>query len=212
MSVSAQLKTSHRSLDVVEVLSSPVEVLLGVSSTASKALAQIDVSTVFDLACSQVFSTAVAVVSAAEGKSDAARFGRLPSDVFDKPAPVIPDLVEADLEGLKALEPGVPTALKSAFGVATVRDLALWPPYVAACGLLNEVVGGVRAGDEADELIPRFGEYPTERSYFTSIVRQPGRGVPGPPLTSVSLSTPAVSTTPSTGALVTFSQSWYAPA
>lgn len=56
----------------------------------------------------------------------------------------------------------------------TVRDLALYPPYLAASRLLNETFFPENTPgydpDRPDDLLPKTGEYPTERVQFTTLL------------------------------------------
>lgn len=212
MAIMDLLKSSHRGLDQVQALIAPVDALLGVSEPAAQALERLAIRSVFDLACSSVFATARAVLDSLEGDSIPARVGRLPGDVFDVVTPVVPQLETAGLGTLRAIDAPTAIALEAALGVDTVRDLALWPPYVAARVILDAVTGREADQEPADELVPRLGEFPTERSYYTCLVRRPSPGAAaGSPLTSIALDhVGAGATAPTLGALVTFCQSWFA--
>ena len=80
--------TEFQSVPLAEVLSKPVTALLGVTTDAAAALADIGVETVFDLALSRVFAAAVELVRAATDPGSAfSRFGAPPSDLLADDAP-----------------------------------------------------------------------------------------------------------------------------
>jgi len=163
-------------LPLAEVLNLPPDRLLGVSPQALAALATLGVRNVFDLAMSSVFNTAAQIEDAADNPSNAMnRFGRPISDLL-KPGiagtVAIPDLRNASLAILADVADAA--EIQAALGVITVRDLSVYPPFRAAREILNRVffpeqLEGFDAESPAD-LIPKSGEFPTERVQYTSLV------------------------------------------
>lgn len=163
-------------LPLAEVLNLPPDRLLGVSPQALAALATLGVRNVFDLAMSSVFNTAAQIEDAADNPSNAMnRFGRPISDLL-KPGiagtVAIPDLRNASLDILADVADAA--EIQAALGVITVRDLSVYPPFRAAREILNRVffpeqLEAFDAESPAD-LIPKSGEFPTERVQYTSLV------------------------------------------
>jgi hypothetical protein len=214
------LRSDYAGLDLHDALRSPAEVLLGVSAAAATALQDVGVATVFDLGTSWVFANARSVVEAASPDTASGRFGIVPSTLLKAGSPSTPieelgDLPVARLRGITDAQAG---ALASALDVITIRELALWPPHVAA----HAIVGAMAGTDidpetaQAEGLRPRLGEFPTERVYYDHLVMLElnGSGTANPLTAPISLSPAVTGTTGfqrvAVGALVTLSQSWYA--
>ena len=107
--------------------------------------------------------------------------------------------------------------------MATVRDLALWPPHAAARSILDLAYFPEREPgfdpDAPADLLPKSGVYPTERVFFRKLlldaVAEPGQAAQaiekaGPIDLAAALATPAGFQRLATGALLNFSQSWFA--
>jgi hypothetical protein len=210
------VRSSSENLSLGELLQQPVSELLGVGSDAEAALQKIGVKTIFDLGSSSVFASASAVLAAAASSLKA-----LATDVLDASAPSVP-LGEAGalpIEHLRGITAAKAAALSAALDVATIREFALWPPRQLAHRLVGIAAGTSVDGVEeetAEELRPRFGEYPTERVYYDTLVMF-GTRQDGPltaftqPLSLGKLTDPAIGFgTPAVGALATYSQSWFA--
>ena len=208
----------------LDVLKGKPTALLGVSPEAADALETLDIHSVFDLAASRVFTNASSLVDASRNPSNVvARLGLPASDVVDAAlvAEGVRDLQNQPigiLDGVGAAAPGVANAL----GVSTVRELALWPPYLAAKDIFQAVffpdsVDGTDRESPSD-LIPKSGEYPTERVFYSTLVLDPLEEQPGAqPLEAAGQVDVAPAAAPdfgfkkpAVGALLTFAQSWYA--
>src|SRR5262245_11250740 len=138
------LKTEYTQQTVQEVLQSSPAVLLGVPRDAADVLRHLDIETVFDLAASRIFGNAQALLAAGEDFTHAiARHGRAPSDVVDPSATPVPvdELRFQPVSILAGIGVAKAAAVAHALDVATIRDLALWPPYRAARALLESVFG-----------------------------------------------------------------------
>jgi hypothetical protein len=226
------LKNSAQTVPLVDVLQQPVAALLGVGDLANSTLIDLGILTIFDLATSVVFDSAVKIVNAAsDPKSPLFRYGKPPAD-----------LVRVSRTGGKALqdlhnEPivvlsGIPEAsstIATALGAQTVRDLAFYPPYVAALKILKtlyfpQTTPGYDP-EYPDDLVPRSGEYPIEKVQYSTLHMGEIKNPDGTPLidvldagfTPVDLSAlvnvqQTGFKTVATGALLTFTQSWFAQA
>lgn len=218
------LITEKAQLTPMEALRAAPGALLGVSPDAVDALKDLAVPTVFDLAASRIFANAALLNDAAtDPRSMLARFGMAPADVLDAlPAGIsIDQLRNQPLSILEGIDTAAATKLSKALNVSTVRDLALWPPYLAA----RTIVRAVFYPDNADggdreapaDLLPKSGEFPTERVFYTTLVFDGFDGDPGqlPQLNAPVAVNPVVGnafgfTKPGIGALLTMAQSWYA--
>ena len=227
-SIDNYVTSASASLSPLEILRSPPIALLGVSTAAAAALAKLDIHSVFDLATSKVFSNALLLVEAANDPLNILnRFGMPPADVLaNLPAGVAVGALQH--QGLEILE-GIGAANSASFAaglnIKTVRDLALWPQYVAARDILRtvffpEVIPGADVDAPAD-LLPKSGDYPTERVFYSTLVLDDVAGDPAAlaPLENAGQVdiAPAAGAEfgfkkPAFGALLTFSQSWYAQA
>src|SRR5262249_25569170 len=112
------------------------------------------------------------------------RFGLPPRDMVN-PAADGRRVDELRFEGigiLEGLDAAKAQALSDALDLRTVRDLALWPPYLSARQLLNEAYSpelAVGFDPEApDNLLPKLGEYPTERVFYHTLVLDQVRTTP----------------------------------
>lgn len=215
-------------LPLAEVLNLPPDRLLGVSAQALTVLNSLGVHNVFDLAMSSIFNAAVQIEDAADNPGNAMnRFGRPISDLL-KPGisgtVAVPDLRNASLDILAGIDDT--EEVQAALGIATVRDLAVYPPFRAAREILNRVFfpEQLEAFDPESpaDLVPKSGEFPTERVQYTSLVLdQILRPDTAPPL--IDLAGPDFSpidaaqvadadfgfTTLGLGMLLTLNQSWF---
>jgi len=176
-------------LPLAEVLNLPPDRLLGVSALAQAALSRLGIRNVFDLAMSRIFNAAAQIEDAADNPSNAInRFGRPISDLL-KPGIsgtiAVPDLRNESIDILADIADAA--AIQAALGVVTVRDLSVYPPFRAAKYILNRVFfpEQLEAFDPESpaDLIPKSGEFPTERVQYTSLVLdQILRPVNAPPL------------------------------
>lgn len=215
-------------LPLAEVLNLPPDRILGVSAQALAALNSLGVHNVFDLAMSSIFNAAVQIEDAADNPGNAMnRFGRPISDLL-KPGIsgtiAVPDLRNASLDILAGIDDA--PAVQAALGVATVRDLAVYPPFRAARDILNRVFFPEQLDafdpESPADLIPKSGEFPTERVQYTSLVLdqilRPDNAPPlidlaGPDFSPIDAAQVADAdfgfTTLGLGMLLTLNQSWF---
>lgn len=215
------LKLGHEKLDPMAALQAPVSALLGVSSEAESTLKELGLGTVYDLATSPLFSSAAEIFSAAEGEGDSviARMGRIPGGFIDPQGPATPAaLVKTDITMLREIEDVLAEKIKKHLQVETVGDLGRWPAFRAAQAILEEAVPVPKiTEEEASEFVPKFGEYPTERHYYRSLVIDHVKitaavdlATAGPIDISPTASENFGFSAPAVGAMLTFSQSWFA--
>lgn len=209
---SDSVRASSSQLSVRELLQQPVSELLGVTQGAATALGSLGIDTIFDLGSSTIFAQASAALAALS--SD---LGTLPGDLVDEGLAVgaIPTL---PVSALRSLTDGEAAALSAALDVATVRELALWPPRHLAHEMVSYAAGtnlDALAEETAEELRPRMGEYPTERVYYDTLVMlrtEPNANLTplSQPLSLDTVNAPGVGFgAPAIGALATYSQSWF---
>src|SRR5207248_566994 len=171
------LKTAHLDREIREVLQSPPTVLLGVSDDAAATLAQMALRTVYDLALGAAFRDAVRVVeAAADPGTILARHGAPPTDLIVVPAPAPPlvDLPAVAAATLVAVPDALAADLLTTMSVTSVRDLAQWPPYLAAVKILTEALAPDRGRrydtDAPSDLIARSGQFAAHQVRYTSTV------------------------------------------
>lgn len=216
------LKLGYAKLDPLAALRSPVSSLLGVSNDIELTLKELGLTTVFDLATSPLFRGAAEVFAAADGQEDSviARVGRIPGGFIDPDSPATPEaLVKTDIAMLRELKDALAAEIKDRLKVETVGDLARWPAFKAAQAVLEEAAPSpIALEDEASELVPKFGEYPTERHYYRSVVidhvKSGGEtkdlATAGPIDIFPTVSANFGYSAPAVGAILSFAQSWFA--
>jgi hypothetical protein len=213
--------------DPVVVLQEATSVLLGVSSAAAEALKHVGIKTVFDLASSELFARARDISLLAEdGEGSFAKVGRVPSDALrdgaDKPVSELPGAAISML--VSSVSTSEMDDLAKALDVATIHDMAVWPPYRTARELLDRVYnplpppGALDAGTPQD-LLPANGQYPTERVQYEVLLfdRFVGKGAETPQdLTEAGQldvtkngGGPEGYTRPAIGGVLTYTQSWF---
>jgi hypothetical protein len=214
------VRASSSELELHELLKKPTTELLGVSAAAAAVLANLGIKTIFDLGTSNLFASARAAMEMSQTGTPSGRFGIPSADLLTDTAQFssLEEIPRLGIDKLRILSPQQAQQLSAALDVMTIRDLALWPPYISARKLIGEAVGSSDDPEDfqTEELRPRFGQYPTERVYYNSLVMLQMLGTPGQQgdLTGPVSLGPAVQTgqnmtRPAVGALLTLSQSWY---
>ncbi len=228
--LSDAIRSEFRTLQLHEIMHKPPRVLLGVTEEAEKALAKLDVLTVFDLATSAAFAGALKILEAGTDLHSAyAIHGTATADIVrdTKTAGVkVDELQFLPIDALQQVPEADAAAIAQALDAANVRDLALYRPFRTATELLTALYFPENAEDFDPErpadLIPRTGEYPTERVQYTTLLmdvigRRDGADlieVTGQEFGPIDLATLAKNDagfqTVAFGALLTFTQSWFA--
>src|SRR5690349_12218221 len=135
------VKTGHETLEVRELLQSSPAILLGVSDAAAAVLKDLGIDSVFDLATSRMFENATRLLRAGVDPKDAYfRFGAPPSEVVRQQAGdfASDELRVEDIDLLEGMTAAIATRVRQSLNVATIRDLALWPPYRVARRLMKD--------------------------------------------------------------------------
>ena len=221
MSYQDGLRQSDVTLDPIAALRAPTTALLGVSEQARAALADVGLQSVFDLATSPLFALAYEVGEALQGRGPAAlaRFDTVPGGTVSSDGPSrLADFAAAPLASIRSLSAAQATALAAALQVDNVADLGRWLPFRSARAILEAAGGlGAAAGDEASELVPKLGEFPTERRYYSTVVMDHvvaestvDLATAGPVDISPTVDANFGFSAPAVGARLTFEQSWYA--
>ncbi|MCW8418182.1 hypothetical protein OQJ18_06890 [Fluoribacter dumoffii] len=216
------LKFQFTKMDALHALSQPVSSLLGISDQTEQTLKKLGIKTVYDLATCPIFQIAQDIASAAngEGNSIVARSGRISSSFIDADAPQTPAaLVGAEIDVFRDINNTLANELKNNLQVETVGDLGRWPPFCAAQLILSVGVPDLNQQEEekGSELVPRLGEYPTERHYYRSVVidqvtpqETTDLTTAGPIDISPTVAADFGFKAPAVGAMLTFAQSWFA--
>jgi hypothetical protein len=221
--VARSLRSDFATSSTEEALRARAGALLGVTPAAEAALATLDVRTVFDLAVSRVFSAAADLLSLEQdGTAVGVRLNAVPSDVAQPPDGLsVRELARQPIALLRAIGEASAPEIAAALDVTTIRDLALWPPYAAARALLAAAFFPERSAafdpEAPPDLLPKSGVYPTERVFFRRLVMdavpEQGQGraieLAEPIDLAAALGAPAGFGRLATGALLTFSQSWF---
>jgi hypothetical protein len=175
MQLSHFLKSEYRRLTSREILPKSLDCLAGVSKSAAEALAAAQIKTVFDLATSVIFKAAE---DALHTSNNGARF---------LPALVSADLVETTGKTATAdeflnqavsifngVDGNIAQKIETDAGIKFIRDLATWPPYLAAKAILHDAYGltppETSDAEYPDDLVPGSGRYPTERVQYEVLV------------------------------------------
>ncbi|GKV74454.1 hypothetical protein [Pseudarthrobacter sp. NCCP-2145] len=215
-----RLRSDYSQLTIDETLQQPTSALLGVGDEATDALAKIGIESIFDLGCSWVFTLAERVAIAEQERGQLSKNGGIPSDWLQ------PDFANESLESLRNLPleafRGIAVehtdSLKRALEVETIGEFAFWPPRCIAAELVSLASGTVSnsVDDPAEVLRPQMGEYPTERVYYDTLTllhldqTEPGRPLDAPLSLQPTYAAVGSFKKPAIGALLTFSQSWFA--
>jgi hypothetical protein len=214
-------RSAYIHLEPNEILRASTAALLGVSQAAEQALSAIGINTIFDLGAAWVFTNARSASEAGKMGGLTARLGIAPSDLLKSHASwsALEEIGNLDLKYLRGIDDIQADQLKLALHITTIRDFGFYPPHLIARGIVGKANGSTIdqfEAQETEELRPRFGEYPTERVYYSTLVmlqmQQSGerQNLDGP----VSLKSAVANKTGfnkiAVGAQLTFSQSWYA--
>ncbi len=215
------VRSTSANLDLHELLKQPVSELLAVPPAAAAALAPLGINTIFDLGCSRIFTEARVAAFANEELGQAAMHGMTPGDLLADTCSfeASETIGSLPLQALRCLSKTQADALSAALDLATLRDFAQWPPYVYARRLVSGSLGGTEDRDAilTEKLRPTFGEFPTERVYYTTLamLQMNETATEGMKVLGGGVSLDAALagrngfTKPAIGALLTYSQSWY---
>jgi len=217
------LKGKYSFLTPREILSHPVDVLLGCDDHSVNVLKKINIHTVFDLATSRLFGVAKELTDASKGANNSfSAFGfanaeSIANELLGKP---ISDLTNLDLEAIDGIGPIKGEDLKSLTGVTSIRDFAYWPPFRTALYILNHVLGVTDNPDEKDapsELLPTGRNYATEKRFYEKVFlydlgeneQMSSQELDEPLSLNDMLDSPQIFKKPAFGSVLTFEQAWY---
>jgi triphosphoribosyl-dephospho-CoA synthetase len=207
-------------LDPLAALREPITSLLGVSAEAAGALGTLGIVTVFDLATAPVFEVAreIAEIAAGRGTSAMARLGIVPGGLLDPGRVIAPEALAASpVADLNAVDDALASTLTAQLQVATIGDLGRWPAFRAAQEVLAAATVADSSQDAAQELVPRLGEFPTERRFYQSVIidhvaagQTTDLAIAGPVDIGPTIGAEFGFAAPAVGARLTFAQSWFA--
>jgi len=224
-SIKQLVRGNYQNHSARELLQQPISSLLGVSQEVEGALADLSIYSVFDLAVSKVFNTAYEITRASEGEASIfTQHGFAPSDSIsdDLREIMISELASQSIEMLNGIDPENRAVLTNLLESETIRDFSYWSPFQAARLILSQAFGSDTMSEDADapdELLPKAGEYATEKSYYSSIFfdsiqAQGSQDLIDLDTTPQQLDIAALGnsegfTEVATGAIFTFEQAWY---
>jgi hypothetical protein len=226
----ALVRTDFRNLPLRELLHLSPHVLLGVGPQAAALLKTLEINTVFDLATSGIFDSASKLLLAGSDIHSAfQQYGSPTSDLVREAAAAgkkVEELQYLPVSVLQAIPEAQAADVHALLDVQTVRDLALYPPYRAALKMLIALYFPENVPDydpeRPSDLLPKTGEYPTERVQYTTLlideihVGDEGEitDIASPSFQPLDLAKLAAGDAGfkkiAFGALLTFNQSWYA--
>lgn len=178
------VKAAFSSDSARQLLTRSVSGLIGVSEAAQAVLNGLGIQTIQDLAASQLFNTARRITSAARTPTGQEE-DWLSGDIMDSAvtARTSREVAALSVESLRAVTPTTAASIQTAMGIEQVQELASWPPYRAACQILNEAYGdGTVVLDDPerpDDLVPAMRRYATERVQYDIIVMDKVMGAQG---------------------------------
>ncbi|MBI5406967.1 MAG: hypothetical protein HZA18_04650 [Nitrospirae bacterium] len=169
------LKSEYQNLFPHGVLSLPIDCLAGVTKDVAKTLEDVGVSSVFDLATSAIFRAAAEALHAT---NNGARLqpALVSNDLLDAASKTetTGEFLNQKISVFKGIGTNGANKIESNVGILHVRDLATWPPYIAAKAILNEAYGlAPQEGSDPeypDDLVPDSRRYPTERVQYEVLV------------------------------------------
>lgn len=213
------IRSNSLHLDLREVLQSNPRVLLGVSSNAEEILKKLNVRTIFDLGMSAIFNAAELIANSKSFPQNIiARYGQVPTDYIDdaftKTKP--DDLASQPVSVLRGIDDVLAQEIAMHMGFTTIREMSLWASYQAAKRMiilaLNPEADADIDSEAPADLVPKTGEYPTDKVYYRTVVMintpdENTQEITGP----LDLGNPLKTgfNKPTTGAVLTFSQAWY---
>jgi len=174
------IRPAQQSFSREELISGPVEILLGVTPAAAELLGKFGIRKIFDLGMSGVFNSAKRLSEIMDGGDEPiARYMLVPGDLVDANVrDGLDDLASASPELLRQVGPNEARALREVLGITTLYELGHWHPFLVAHAIVHDALeaeAGLRDPGVPDELVPRFNEFPTEK-FFYSIYAMDGGG------------------------------------
>ena len=223
------LRDEVQGLELNEILKKNTGALLSVEADQEIVLKKIGINSIFDLGTSWTFSNAKLISTFSEPGNSFYRLGLAPKDYLTSAAPEteINKLATLDLKFLQGLNQFADD-IKKALSVKTIREFANWSAYDIAHKIVSLAIGNTDENivDDAEELRPRLGDYPTHRVYYDSLVMLKTYNTEGDeanPKTDIRTSGKTLNlksaidkkgrlNQPAIGAIFTYSQSWFSQA
>lgn len=208
-----------------QLLSQPVDALIGITNEGVHILEDLGILTVFDLAASNIFNNAYQITLAATQAKGVSN-GLVAGDFFDKTyqerQPGV--VANAPLSVIRSIGKATAKRIEEAIGAQNIQELANWPPYQTARAILNDAYGLsttiIDDPERPDDLIPVSRRYATERVQYDIIVmdkvlfegKNNGDTVNLVFAGAIDISdivSAALTTRPAIGAVLTYRQSWF---
>lgn len=172
------VRTDYRNMQIREIMHLSPRALLGINDEQAKLLQKLEIKTVFDLATSQIFDAATKLLKAGtDVHSVFTQHGAATSDLVRESYAAgkkVQELRFLPVHVIQSLPEEHADEVQRVLSVQTVRDLALYPPYVAAVKMLNAIYFPENEEyfdpERPADLLPKTGEYPTERVQYTTLL------------------------------------------
>ncbi|MEO0535909.1 MAG: hypothetical protein AAF215_18800 [Cyanobacteria bacterium P01_A01_bin.123] len=220
------VKGEYQNYGARELLQQSVTVLIGANKETAEALKNLDIHSIFDLAASRIFNTAYEISKASEGQSSAlSKHGLVASDSINNRlrGTSITDLAVQSIEALDGIGPNNIESLRQSIDLETIRDFSYWTPFQSARQILNSAFVENTEYEDPDapsDLLPKSGEYATEKAYYSSIFideiisddQESFMEINSSDFFPIDLSDEFEYqgfSKPATGAILTFEQAWY---
>lgn len=220
LSIEQLVKLQYADKTPSELLRSAPSVLIGIDDRIASVLSGLAIKTVFDLSQSRIFRAAEQIAQTlSEETSIFKLFGRVATEmVNDDYLDMTPrQLASQSILVLEGIGPRNFQAVRSAIQLDTVRDLSLWPPYLAAKTIYRHAfnIDNARLEDpEAPgELLPVARSYWTERRFIKKLfieevaANRTNRPL-NQPIDVLAALEGSYFTQPLLGAMLTFEQTW----
>lgn len=220
VSIDQLIKLQHTEKTPSEILKSAPTVLIGVDDRIASVLKGLAIKTVFDLSQSRIFHMARQIAQTLNDEASVFKlFGQVATEmVNDEYLNMTPcQLASQSILVLEGIGPRNFQSVRDAIQLDTVRDLSLWPPYLAARAIYHHVFNIDNASmedpDAPAELLPVGRNYWTERRFIKKcFIEETTVGRPGRPLNQAIDVLAALEgsyfTEPMLGAMLTFEQTW----
>jgi len=178
------LKYKYHNLPLGEVFSLPVTALVSVYDPEDHIQGTLDalnISSIYDLATSRVFNSAVYLCAISTSKvfDDYNTYNQLPNDVVKKDLSFdIETICNENTDVLVGVDEKAKVYLEIRLGVKTIWDLAHWTPFLQAKQLLeeNEELNQDELSHDPeipDELVPKFNQYPVDSFSYSIYTMMP---------------------------------------
>lgn len=219
-SIDQLIKLKHAEKTPSEILKSSPTVLIGVDEQIASVLKGLAIKTVFDLAQSRIFHMAGQIAQTLNDEASVFKlFGRVATEmVNDEYLEMTPrQLASESILVLEGIGPRNLQAVRNAIKLDTVRDLSVWPPYLAARAIYNHAFNIDNARmedpDAPAELLPVARNYWTEKRFIKKcFIEETTVGRASQPLNQAIDVLAALEgsyfTEPMLGAMLTFEQTW----